>query len=413
MTKKIVKVFVLCAFGIALLICCLCACGAEKASSADVSEKEQVSVSAENEESQIEELESQQEGPETEDNSIEFETPLVAWEDDKVKIEIIGFFQETYYWDEDPTTESGVTFKYTNKTDAEFQVWLDDAYIGTDGVYIMRSGGDGNVAPGKSTTSNYIFQKYVGSKEVALDSIDELYELDGKFLSYSSDNRFEQYDMSFSIPELMNGGESSTGDAAGQTTATSSLYGTWEVVEVLTTSGQNLTVAEMEANGMYSWSDWNIVVAETGDIYLQTNNTSNKGTAVVDSTGITAGKNQWVLSDNRLVLNSKGTEMYYEKVSDDQVVPEPEKKDLVEMLEGVWEINSSSRTGIFSFSGTSATAIINGVAFTPDTLCVITKENRIRISETVLDNFVSMDLYYTYENGVLSLTYDGDTLTKQ
>lgn len=170
-----------------VLVMCLslCACGAEKASSP-------VAI--------------QPEGTNTEGNNVDFETPLLAWEDNKVKLEIIGFFQEKNIWAESPTLESGITFKLTNKTDAELNAMFVDAYIGTDNVSIIIKDVNSTVAPGKSVTQKYLINKYVGSNVAALDSIEELYELDGKFSIYFTEDYSANYDLTFSIPELRNGG---------------------------------------------------------------------------------------------------------------------------------------------------------------------------------------------------------------
>ena len=206
-----------------------------------------------------------------------------------------------------------------------------------------------------------------------------------------------------------------SGDQAdvGQSGAQNDLYGTWHVTEVKTSSDTNMTVAEMESSNVYAWSDWKLIVSESGDLYFQTNNNSNTAAAEINSGGITAGQNRWDYKDSKLVLSIGDTVIYYEKESDNQSFPELQKKELVELLKGTWEI-TGSRTGFFTFNDKTAAATINGViVYKEAVMNVIMDENRINLAETVSGKLMTMHLDYTYENGVLSLVYSGDPLKKQ
>ena len=201
--------------------------------------------------------------------------------------------------------------------------------------------------------------------------------------------------------------------APAESDADSDFYGTWEVTEIATSDNSILTVAEMEENSVFSWSDWEIIVSETDDVYLQTNNTSTSGAATISGNSITAGNNQWTLEGDKLLIVSGNTKIYYEKISSEQVFPELEKSDLIALLIGTWDINSSERSGYFEFGETSAEAVINDVVFHADTLCVDTDSNKIYISSVDSGVNITMDLNYSYSDGALSLDYSGDTLTKQ
>ncbi len=202
---------------------------------------------------------------------------------------------------------------------------------------------------------------------------------------------------------------------SGESEANNDFYGTWVATEIKLPSGTDMTVEYMESKKMYAWSDWKIIVSKEGPIYLQTNNTSNTGDGVVSDTGITAGRNVWVYENGKLVLNApQGALIYYEKESDNQVFPEPQKKALVELLKGTWSIHGS-RTGDFTFTDEGVSATINGVTvYTQATLNVLMDEGRLNLHETVsgTGKAVSMNLDYTYKKGVLSLTYSGDKLVK-
>lgn len=192
------------------------------------------------------------------------------------------------------------------------------------------------------------------------------------------------------------------------------LYGTWQVTEINTSSGP-LSVAEMEEKNVYSWSDWSIVLSETGELYLQTNNTSVRGPASIDGETITAGKNQWMLRDGRLSLTSGNTEIFYEKVSDSQEFPEIEKQALAELLNGTWDFDSDTRTGYFTFSGNTASSVINDVIIEAASVSILMNKNQINLSLTSETDglHISMDLSYSLDGGDLSLSYSGDTLIKR
>ena len=139
---------------------------------------------------------------------IVFDEPVVVWEDENIQIEAIGFYQEFYNWgDREPATEKGVTFRYVNKTDHQILIQLDEAYLGMDAVQIMHCEGSETPAPGKATTRNYIFQYVTGPTTQSVDSMEDLYVLDGRFfvgLKKTSENMIdESYYVSFAFEDLL------------------------------------------------------------------------------------------------------------------------------------------------------------------------------------------------------------------
>ena len=348
------------------------------------------------------------------DNSVIEFTDIVLVDDNNVTIELVNFYEEEVNWAEaygGKQIEKCITFKAKNKTDKDIYVDLNNLFIGEETMYI--SGGFSEVVAGRTASFDIYVKHDTTPNATPLDSLDELYQAEGRFeiRSKADPRAFDSYKVDFSIDKAVNGG----GDAieeAGESDAANEFCGTWTVTEVKLDSGTDMTVEYMESQNMYSWSDWKIIVSKAGDIYLQTNNTSNTGNAVFSETGITAGRNVWTYENGKLVLNSNGTLIYFEKESDNQQFPELHKKDLVELLKGTWTI-TGSRTGFFTFTDDSASATINGVVvYSEASLNVLMDENRINLSETMSGAVVSMDLEYTYKDGVLSLTYSGDTLVK-
>lgn len=195
--------------------------------------------------------------------------------------------------------------------------------------------------------------------------------------------------------------------------AVQNMYGTWQVVGAYL-NGTYWSVETFEESNAYTISDWKIIVSEDQGLYLQVSNTSNSNSAItVNSEGIVAGNNHWILDGEQLVLSPNANQhYYYEKISDDQTFPELYKQELMDLLAGTWTINSATRTGEFIFSESDCSMNMNGV--TMDTnVTVDMEDNIIHLTTTVSGLTVHQQLDYTYENGTLSLTYSGDALIKQ
>ena len=186
----------LCLLLVLVLCLSLCACG-------NTTEKEAASEETPNM------ANPEQTTAEEEYKTIEFEEPVVVWEDENIRVELICFFEELFYWPEgDPVIEKGATFRLVNKTDVEVMVRLLEAYVGMDAVQLVQSAGGETPAPQKAMTINYVFQKFVGSNTAPLESLEDLYQLDGYFYVGLKENPGEnvitqKYEAHFSLPELI------------------------------------------------------------------------------------------------------------------------------------------------------------------------------------------------------------------
>lgn len=145
--------------------------------------------------------------------SIEFAEPILLADDETVKIEAINFFEITQEYPGSTFTGRGITIKIQNKTNHEVNIFLENAYIGTDSVEAAMWGGSTNIMAGKNLTMQYLFLKDINAM-TPIDTMEKLYQLDGKFnvLEHEINNN---YDLAFSLPDALNGGNAGLGSAAG------------------------------------------------------------------------------------------------------------------------------------------------------------------------------------------------------
>lgn len=196
--------------------------------------------------------------------------------------------------------------------------------------------------------------------------------------------------------------------------AVQNMYGTWQVVGAYL-NGTYCSVETFEESNVYAVSDWKIIVSEEQGMYLQVSNTSTTNSVItVDSEGIVVGNNHWILDGEQLVLSPDASQhYYYEKISDNQTFPELHKQDLIDILTGTWVIDSATRTGSFTFyTDQTGSIVLNGVSMDAD-VYINMEENVIHLITTGSGVVIHQHVDYTYENGMLSLNYSGDTLTKQ
>lgn len=197
-----------------------------------------------------------------------------------------------------------------------------------------------------------------------------------------------------------------------QKAAASPFYGTWEVVATSVPSG-DFKVADMENANSFTTSDWRIVISETGKLYLQTHNDSVVNDCTITESTVTSGANVWNYENDQLVLTSGDSTFFYEKVSDSQEFPDPQKADLIAMLVGTWEVQSDAESGTFVFTEKSCTATINGTEMELNALSVLMDSNQIKLSATGGGMIATLTLDYTVEGDSLSLVYSGNELVKQ
>lgn len=201
-------------------------------------------------------------------------------------------------------------------------------------------------------------------------------------------------------------------EAAEDEASGAEFYGTWHVVTAALPSG-DFTPEEMENSKTYTMSDWSLVISETGKLYLQTQNNSVVSDFTMTDTSVTGGSNVWNYENNQLVLTSGDSKFFYEKESDSQEFPDPQKADLLAMLAGTWNLQSSERTGSFVFDGNSCTATINGVVIDANMLAILTDRNQVKINAVSNGTNVTLSLDYTLEGDTMTLVYSGDALVKQ
>ena len=128
--------------------------------------------------------------------------PITVFEDDTAKIELINFYEEYVDWgDREPAYEKILTFKYYNKTDHEIRVELFQAYIGDDAILIISYDGDESISAGKTSRMRYIIQQYSETTTIALNALEDLYQLNGVFLIQNVNDE-GAYEVSFSFPDL-------------------------------------------------------------------------------------------------------------------------------------------------------------------------------------------------------------------
>lgn len=139
---------------------------------------------------------------------IKFED-VVLVDNEKMKIELVMFYSDFVNWgDRVPANEKYIVVKATNKTDHEFFLNADRFYINDELMHVLTAHGSIAPDPGKTQLATFIIDHDTIPKPTALDSMDELYLLEGKF---SGVEKFDEYTMnnrnlevSFSIPEALN-----------------------------------------------------------------------------------------------------------------------------------------------------------------------------------------------------------------
>ena len=198
----------------------------------------------------------------------------------------------------------------------------------------------------------------------------------------------------------------------GEAVSTSgeSLYGTWAVTSV-DTSSNSMTVEEMDGKGLHSWCDWKLIVADDGNLVFQTNNSTSEATATVDDSSVTAGNMVWNLIGEQLVCKTTTSTIYYDKVSDDQTFPSPSKSEIVEILKaGTWKTDAGD--GEITFSDDTI-YIANSENSFESSMSIDMEKGQIYGLQTVEDKVFNITFDYTYDNGTLALYQKGNELAKE
>lgn len=109
---------------------------------------------------------------------------LVVYEDDIVKIELAQFYEDSVwlYGSSEPVVEKHVIFKVTNKGDKEFLFNFYNAYINDEAVNTsLYSSTNSGPKPGRSSQYDYGVFYDTRPDATPLNSLDELYGLEGTF----------------------------------------------------------------------------------------------------------------------------------------------------------------------------------------------------------------------------------------
>lgn len=196
---------------LALVMCLsLCACGQSDACNCDCPQCAQCEKKTHSHETVDVIMDSSETTVEQDNNGnkIVFPEPVLMAEDNKVRIELVGFIQE-----ESPWKDIGkyVTLKFTNYADYEVGVWLENLAVNNESADASYRGGEKpNILPGETTT---YFIEIRDAFNNALDSLDQLYTLKGRFkvLRRTGTNSYaDAYEIPFSIPDALNNRSDST-----------------------------------------------------------------------------------------------------------------------------------------------------------------------------------------------------------
>lgn len=170
--------------------------------------------------------------PEPGSATIDFEN-VVLYEDENVSIELIQFYEEEQqgWGDGDDFVDKCANIKFKNKGEYDF-FFILEAYVGEDAVNVILWDGNNGPAPGKSANYKFGFRKNTSPEETPLDSLEDLYNLDGRFeITLKNGNEIVRwYDASFSVPNTLN--QNAPADSANEVDTgviEDALQGTWSI----------------------------------------------------------------------------------------------------------------------------------------------------------------------------------------
>ena len=106
---------------------------------------------------------------------------IAVLEDEYITVKLMSFFEEEVIWAEGKAVEKKLEFRVRNNSDREFILNFEKARIGEDDVGVLRNSDSTGPVPGESNTYIYTIQKASGSNGKPLDSLDDLFRLEGVF----------------------------------------------------------------------------------------------------------------------------------------------------------------------------------------------------------------------------------------
>lgn len=246
-------------------------------------------------------------------NEIVFPEPMLLAEDSTLRVELISFFEDI-----SPYKDIGkyVALKFTNKATFEIGVRLEN--LAVDGYSVDCSYHNAripNLLPSETTT---YFIEIRDNFKNALDSLDLLYSLKGRFevMERTGENSYKYaYEIPFSV---------------SATLEKSSYYGKWQITRVAlvgenasNTDESDILIEEVLERMKEEIGDLYIIFSESGDYYYNGKSSTATGRWAATETGVKAGTIVWVAEGDQLVCETNDFLLYWEKVSDSQVFPEP------------------------------------------------------------------------------------------
>lgn len=262
-----------------------------------------------------------------EGSKITFPEPVLLAEDNKVRIELVSFIQEASPWKD---IGKYVTLKMTNHADYEVGVRLENLAVNNESADVSYSAGaTPNILPGETTT---YFIEIRDAFNNALDSLDQLYTLKGRFKvsrRTGTNSYADAYEIPFSVPNSLNGGNSNAFSSSTGNSLKSSIYlGKWRVTNVKIASDntsyadeRDVVIEEILKGILDVVDDTFFVFSESGDCCYYTQNGTTMGKWKETENGVTAGTIIWVAEGDKLICERDGFLLYWEKVSDSQAFP--------------------------------------------------------------------------------------------
>ncbi len=148
------------------------------------------------------------ESAEKDDGIIEFDNVTIL-NDDVVTVELTQFYEKEVNWagQDKPSMEKYLTLKVHNNSDGDILFNLNDGYIHDEAVTIIMEDGNSGPAAGKTGTYSYCIQYKASPEDKPLDSLDDLYSLEGNIQTYKEkDNQLsDERNTRFSLAEILNG----------------------------------------------------------------------------------------------------------------------------------------------------------------------------------------------------------------
>ncbi len=130
------------------------------------------------------------------DGVVEF-NDVTLYEDENTKIQLVKFYEE-------PENKFVVFKVYNKKTDYDENFHAHEFYLGDEGVNYHNTQSS-MVATGKLKEFRYPIYNNDGSQKIQLESLDELYKLNGRFYMSFGDDKYiyDSYRANFSIEEAL------------------------------------------------------------------------------------------------------------------------------------------------------------------------------------------------------------------